>query len=884
MARNRGSRKNPVTGKPRQKVGSIALAKAKRDKVRGTRASQKRYDKQYRAKKLAKVKRQQALWWERYGSKGIKAGTTRPKRGAVPKKKVVKKKKEESLLDKARRTGLIKRDKPKSVKKPKVDKRVKNVQKQVRKDSKKDKLGLTKAQKKRFIEKGEVFVSGKQPKGPRGGRREGAGRKASGLTKTEQKRVLRAAENVKQAKTFHEDINQKLVYAINATKSPSKKQYLEGLLRQHKSKGVITKKTDRNRYSKEIDRKLGQGADQAERVSSLRKQLDSNSKSLQSMKDKLAGKGKFATSDPKILKGRIKDQEKFVKELKGQLGKAERDLGVIEKGKRQKLTTEKEANIYKKYDDDVAKTAEGTIDKRFGQKKTDPAELKAVTDKIRADQQESTKLRMSIRTHEDPASKMAKIKRINELEQKIEAARVEQFRLQALHKGTSTERVQKHRLKQQELKDRFNQEFYGTTDKYEIRYNRVVEDAVISTKSKIVREATKKGTGAGAIVAEGADKVKSIVLKVDKNGNLTTVNPKHAKYLDKPSALALEARNYQASVADKGQARKVESKITTEGGYGGAWVPGIGGGHQILEGSSITLPPVPQLSRRFKQLSKKVTVREVAERRLATAQRNAERSNTPEAKAFARKNKAFADKYFAKQVELNQTAYIARVNQDIQITKHLPKNYKSLTGSAKKAALTDAKVKAWSDKTLKYALDRSKSYKEPVTFVRTIGGKKYAFTATWKGGKIVLSKSSKTELPSNYTDGIYYKTRGFVDESMLTGGLVGYRTRKPVRGEVQEIKKAGEFKSIFDDSFQVKMVDDVIKRGGGLRGVDPIPVSKPRTSPKQNRPSTVKSKGKKRVVDVSYARKNYNPKDYKIVTVRGERRAELKVGALKNKP
>lgn len=95
MARTRGSRKNPVTGRPRQRVGSIALAKAKRDGVKGTRTAQKRYDKAYRARKLAKVKAQQARWWDKYGSKKKKAGTTRPTSKAIPKKKKVTEKKKE---------------------------------------------------------------------------------------------------------------------------------------------------------------------------------------------------------------------------------------------------------------------------------------------------------------------------------------------------------------------------------------------------------------------------------------------------------------------------------------------------------------------------------------------------------------------------------------------------------------------------------------------------------------------------------------------------------------------------------------------------------------------------------------------------------------------
>ena len=101
MARTRGSRRNPVTGSPRKRVGSIALAKAKRDGRKETRTAQKKYDRSYRSRKLAKVKAQQARWYQKYGKKGVKAGTTRPTSKAVPKKKAVTKKKADQSPAKA---------------------------------------------------------------------------------------------------------------------------------------------------------------------------------------------------------------------------------------------------------------------------------------------------------------------------------------------------------------------------------------------------------------------------------------------------------------------------------------------------------------------------------------------------------------------------------------------------------------------------------------------------------------------------------------------------------------------------------------------------------------------------------------------------------------
>ena len=109
MARTRGSRRNPVTGSPRKRVGSIALARAKRDGRKETRTAQKKYDRSYRSRKLAKVKAQQARWYQKYGKKGIKAGTTRPTSKAVPKKKAAPKKIDAKTTKRAAAKGRLRK-------------------------------------------------------------------------------------------------------------------------------------------------------------------------------------------------------------------------------------------------------------------------------------------------------------------------------------------------------------------------------------------------------------------------------------------------------------------------------------------------------------------------------------------------------------------------------------------------------------------------------------------------------------------------------------------------------------------------------------------------------------------------------------------------------
>lgn len=847
MGRNTGSRTNPITGRRRKKVGSIALAKAKRDAKRETSGRQKRYDKSYRSRKLAKVKRQQALWYQKYGKHGRKAGTTRPGgRKKIQKKKAVTKKaevKQESLLEKARRTGLIKKAKPK---KAKPQKQVKKVQKQVQKDAKRDKTGLTRAQKRQFKEKGEVYVPGDTPKGPRGGRREGAGRKGTGLTATQRKAATRAAQTAREAKDFHTGIASRLKTEISNTKSASKKKYLQSLLDSHQKQGVILKKTARNKYERDLERKLGQGLDQHAKVEKLRTQLEQHEASLTKLK---------ATSRSKE---RIKAQENYVKGLRKDLKKAERDLKVIEGGKRQKLTTEKEAVTTRKQDDFLdqgkALTAAGKEDKRFGTKKNEPVEVTKARDELSSKLIEANVKRRSIKADMDPKEKMKLLREADELELSAQKQRdiIDDFELKQF--GTSTERVQKHRLKKQELEDRFNQEFYGTTDKNEIRYNRDVVQVVVSTKTTVSREARAKGRG--GIEIEVPDKVINVPVKVE-NGKVVAVNPKQQHLLKNQSAEALAARNYQANVANKSKEIRIEGFEGPKTGFSTVLTKHKGGEVEALDGFGIILPPEAQLSRRFGQLAKSETALDYATRRLANKQRNAAKTGNP----IAAKNKSFADAYYKQSAEANQQAYIQRVNRNLPITSYLPKNFQSLKGPARTKALQDAKIKAWTDKTLQFEVTQRKHWKTPVIYSKIIDGKLYMFSVVKnQRGQLTLRQESSNRVTGS---GIYYESAGFM------------------AGRDLEVKQAGLFKSKFKDHFQDSMVDEIITRSTNFNTIKASRTPKPAPKTQTKAP---KSKGKKRNVSVAYARKNYKPEDFTIRTINGKRLAVLKVGALKRKP